>query len=74
MPINRTIGGLAVLAGSHHSGEIQHVPSERESVVVPGRRLQRVLPDKMRGRWMSADYQPGDCMVFHAKLYPCGTA
>jgi 1-deoxypentalenic acid 11beta-hydroxylase len=66
MPIDRTIGGFAIAEGSHHRGLRVHTELEgSESPVFRMRSLVGVPLDSIEERWLTADYEPGDVVIFH---------
>lgn len=66
MDIDETVGGLVIASGSHKSGLREHV--ERDDVfsyVLKGRKQKGVPLDEIAPPWLTADYHPGDVLVFH---------
>lgn len=65
MHVDESVGGLAVARGSHKGGLRDHVDTDNESYVLKGRRQKGVPLDVIEEEWVSADYHPGDVLVFH---------
>jgi 1-deoxypentalenic acid 11beta-hydroxylase len=67
MPIDESVGGLAVARGSHRAGLRQHVEREdAESYVFIGRKQKGVPLEAVEEQWLTADYEPGQVLVFHS--------
>ena len=68
MRIEETVGGLAVARGSHRQGLREHVEQEdAESYVFLGRKQKGVPLATVEEEWLTADYEPGDVLVFHSQ-------
>ena len=66
MDIGRDVGGLALAAGSHKRGTLQHVYMNAVSATgYAGRRRRGVREEDVAGTPLTADYRPGDVVVFH---------
>ena len=66
MAIDRRVGGLAVAAGSHKRGLREH--REQPGVYsyqMKGRKQRGVALEGIAEPWLTADYRPGDVLVFH---------
>jgi len=69
MPIERKVGGLAVAARSHHRGLLEHVEHETAySYIFRGRKQRGVPLERIHQAWLTADYGPGDLLVFHSLM------
>jgi 1-deoxypentalenic acid 11beta-hydroxylase len=67
MRIDESVGGLAVARGSHIAGLREHVEHEEaESYVFLGRRQKGVPLAAVEEEWLTADYEPGQVLVFHS--------
>jgi 1-deoxypentalenic acid 11beta-hydroxylase len=67
MTIDETVGGLAVARGSHRRGLRDHIEQEyAESYVFIGRKQKGVPLAAVEEEWLTADYQPGQVLVFHS--------
>lgn len=67
MAIDETVGGLAVARGSHRQGLRDHIEREdAESYVFIGRKQKGVPLDTVDEEWLTADYEPGQVLVFHS--------
>ena len=59
-------GGLAIAAGSHRHGLMDHVEFEGVySYLMKGRGQKGVRPDDIRGAWTSSRFEVGDVLMFH---------
>ena len=67
-PVPPEAGPLAVAEASHLSGLRDHEEQEAFSYVLPGRRQLGVALRDIPERWCSAEYQPGDALLFHSEL------
>ena len=68
-PIERKVGGLAVAARSHHRGLLEHVEHETAySYIFRGRKQRGVPLESIGQTWLTADYRPGDMLVFHSLM------
>jgi hypothetical protein len=66
MDIDTSAGGLALAAGSHKQGLREHVEQEGVySYIFRGRRQCGVRLEDVRDPWLTAEYHPGDVLVFH---------
>lgn len=66
MEIDKKVGGLVVAGGSHKGGLREHV--ERDDVfsyVLKGRKQKGVALQGIDPPWLTADYHPGDLLIFH---------
>jgi ectoine hydroxylase-related dioxygenase (phytanoyl-CoA dioxygenase family) len=63
-------GGLALVAGSHHAGLLEHPVSERHySSYMGEERPQRCIPlERVRSAWSTAEFKAGDVLVFDSLL------
>ncbi len=69
MTIERKVGGLAVAARSHHRGLLEHVEHENAySYIFRGRKQRGVPLESIPQTWLTADYRPGDLLVFHSLM------
>ena len=69
MNIERKVGGLAVAARSHHGGLLEHVEHETAySYIFRGRKQRGVPLERIPQTWLTADYRPGDLLVFHSLM------
>ena len=69
MTIERKVGGLAVAARSHHRGLLEHVEHEiAYSYIFRGRKQRGVPLESIGQTWLTADYRPGDMLVFHSLM------
>ena len=67
MDIHREVGGLALARGSHKLGLLEHVEDEvAESYIFRGRKQKGIALDSIGEAWLTADYRPGDLLVFHS--------
>lgn len=67
MEIGERVGGLAVARGSHRAGLRAHVErDDAESYVFIGRKQKGVPLDAVDEEWLTADYEPGQVLVFHS--------
>ena len=67
MSIDESVGGLAVARGSHTIGLREHVEHEyAESYVFRGRKQKGVPLAAVDEEWFTADYEPGQVLVFHS--------
>ena len=67
MKIDESVGGLAVARGSHKKGLRDHVEQEdAESYVFLGRKQKGVPLAAVDEEWLTADYEPGQVLVFHS--------
>jgi len=67
MRIDESVGGLAVARGSHIAGLREHVEhDEAESYVFLGRKQKGVPLAAVDEEWLTADYEPGQVLVFHS--------
>jgi 1-deoxypentalenic acid 11beta-hydroxylase len=67
MKIDESVGGLAVARGSHRTGLREHVEQEdAESYVFLGRKQKGVRLAAVDEEWLTADYEPGQVLVFHS--------
>ena len=66
MDLDRSMGGLALAAGSHKRGLRDHVEQHGVySYVFKGRQQRGVSLEEIDEPWLSSDYHPGDVLVFH---------
>jgi len=66
MDLDQSMGGLALAAGSHKGGLRDHVEQQGVySYVFRGRQQKGVLLEEIDEPRLSADYHPGDVLVFH---------
>ena len=65
MEIDDSVGGLAVARGSHLGGLRDHVETENVSYILKGRKQKGVPIDIIEEEWVTADYKPGDVLIFH---------
>jgi hypothetical protein len=69
MNIERKVGGVAVAARSHHRGLLEHVEHETAySYIFRGRKQRGVPLERIPQTWLTADYRPGDLLVFHSLM------
>lgn len=69
MPIERKVGGLAVAARSHLRGLLEHVEHETAySYIFRGRKQRGVPLESIHQTWLTADYRPGDLLMFHSLM------
>jgi Phytanoyl-CoA dioxygenase (PhyH) len=69
MTISRDMGGLALATASHRQGLIEHVEHETvHSYIFRGRRQRGVPIERIPGFWVTADYRPGDLLIFHSLM------
>ncbi|MDX6631215.1 MAG: 1-deoxypentalenic acid 11beta-hydroxylase [Gaiellales bacterium] len=67
MEIDESVGGLAVARGSHRAGLRDHIEQEdAESYVFIGRKQKGVPLATVEEEWLTADYEPGQVLVFHS--------
>jgi len=67
MDIDRTVGGLAIAAGSHRAGLIPHeTHASAVSYQMEGRAQPAVPMDAVPGQWLTTDYRAGDVLVFES--------
>lgn len=67
MDIDESVGGLAVARGSHRAGLRDHIEQEdAESYVFIGRKQKGVPLATVGEEWLTADYEPGQVLVFHS--------
>lgn len=59
-------GGIAIAAGSHHQGEREHVVTDRLPFNFGGGKIKMAgIPlDRIPEPWLSAEFQPGDVLLF----------
>src|SRR5262249_12683392 len=66
MDLDETMGGLVVAAGSHKLGLRDHAEQQDVySYVFKGRRQKGVALADVGEPWLTADYHPGDALLFH---------
>jgi hypothetical protein len=66
MAIGRRVGGLALALGSHKQGLREHREQANVySYQMKGRKQRGVALESIGEPWLTADYQPGDVLVFH---------
>lgn len=66
MDIEEAVGGLALAPGVHKRGLLDHVELQNVySYVFRGRKQKGIPIDKVPAPWATADYHPGDLLVFH---------
>ena len=65
MEIDDSVGGLAVARGSHLGGLRDHVETENVSYILKGRKQKGVPIDAIEEEWVTADFKPGDVLIFH---------
>ncbi len=65
MSIDQSVGGLAVARGSHVGGLRDHVETENRSYILKGRKQKGVPLEDIHDEWVSANYEPGDVLIFH---------
>ena len=66
MEIDQRMGGLAIAPGIHKGGLLDHVEAENVySYVFRGRKQMGIPLESVPKPWMTADYRPGDLLVFH---------
>lgn len=66
MDIDDQVGGLALAAGIHKRGLLDHV--EREDVysyIFKGRKQRGLSLESLPKPWLTTDYHPGDLLIFH---------
>jgi hypothetical protein len=69
MDIERKVGGLALAVRSHRHGLLQHVEHETAySYIFRGRKQRGVPLERVSEGWLTADYRPGDLLVFHSLM------
>jgi len=69
MRIERNVGGLTVAARSHHRGLLEHVEHETAySYIFRGRKQRGVPLESIGQTWLTADYRPGDLLMFHSLM------
>jgi phytanoyl-CoA dioxygenase PhyH len=69
MNVERHVGGLAVAARSHQRGLLEHVEHQTAySYIFRGRKQRGVPLDSIRQAWLTADYRPGDFLMFHSLM------
>jgi ectoine hydroxylase-related dioxygenase (phytanoyl-CoA dioxygenase family) len=69
MPVERKVGGLAVAARSHLRGLLEHVEHETAySYIFRGRKQRGVPLESIHQTWLTADYRPGDLLMFHSLM------
>jgi hypothetical protein len=59
--VPRSLGGLAVVPGSHRLGYLEHVPTT-------GAGNSGIPPDAFPDTWHGSDYRLGDVLLMHAML------
>ncbi|MEK7412651.1 MAG: phytanoyl-CoA dioxygenase family protein [Planctomycetota bacterium] len=59
--VPRSLGGLAVVPGSHRLGSLEHVPTT-------GAGGQGIPPERITGSWAGTDYKLGDVLLMHGLL------
>jgi 1-deoxypentalenic acid 11beta-hydroxylase len=66
MDIDEQIGGLAIAPGIHRHGLLDHVEADHVySYIFRGRKQMGVPLERVGRPWLTADYHPGDLLVFH---------
>jgi 1-deoxypentalenic acid 11beta-hydroxylase len=66
MDIDEEVGGLAIAPGIHKLGLLDHVEADHVySYIFRGRKQMGLPLEAVRQPWMTADYRPGDLLVFH---------
>jgi 1-deoxypentalenic acid 11beta-hydroxylase len=66
MDIDEEIGGLAIAPGIHKHGLRDHVEADHVySYIFRGRKQMGVPLETLPQPWLTADYHPGDLLVFH---------
>ena len=69
MNIEREVGGLALAARSHQSGLLEHVEHETAySYIFRGRKQRGVPLERIQQNWLTANYRPGDLLIFHSLM------
>ena len=69
MNVQRDVGGLAIAARSHQRGLLEHVEHQTAySYIFRGRKQRGVPLDSIRQTWLTADYRPGDLLMFHSLM------
>jgi hypothetical protein len=57
--VPRSLGGLAVVPGSHRAGYLEHIPSA-------GAGGAGLPPERITGTWHGIDYRLGDVLLMHS--------
>jgi 1-deoxypentalenic acid 11beta-hydroxylase len=66
MEIDETVGGLAIAPGAHRLGLFDHAEIDNVySYVFKGRKQKGIPMNMIPHPWLTADYRPGDLLVFH---------
>jgi len=66
MDIDEQVGGLALAAGSHQQGLLDHVEQENVYSYIFKDRKQKGVPfESLPQPCLSTDYHPGDLLIFH---------
>ena len=66
MDIDEHVGGLAIAPGIHKHGLIDHVEADNVySYIFKGRKQMGIPLPAVPKPWLTADYRPGDLLVFH---------
>ena len=69
MNIESNVGGLTLAARSHQSGLLEHVEHETAySYIFRGRKQRGVPLERIQQNWLTADYRPGDLLIFHSLM------
>ena len=69
MNIEREVGGLTLAARSHESGLLEHVEHETAySYIFRGRKQRGVPWERIQQNWLTANYRPGDLLLFHSLM------
>jgi 1-deoxypentalenic acid 11beta-hydroxylase len=68
VPVNLSIGGLAVAPGSHKDGAVRHIAyDDSPSLQLPGNSIWGLPKTAIPDYWVaSSDFRPGDVLIFHA--------
>jgi len=66
MAIDRKRAPLAIAAGSHKAGLLDHVEQQDlDSYILKGRKQSGINWKEKNFTWLTADFQPGDVLMFH---------
>src|SRR5437868_5978451 len=69
MHVEPAMGGLALAERSHLSGLCDHVEHETAySYIFRGRKQRGIPLDRIEQRWLTAEYRPGDLLLFHSLM------
>jgi ectoine hydroxylase-related dioxygenase (phytanoyl-CoA dioxygenase family) len=65
MDIDRTVGGLALAAGSHRAGGLAHRYMNAVGTGFKGRKRRGVEPEQFSGAPLCGEFHAGDVVIFH---------